>query len=262
MIYFIAIIIYIYFSINLSLYFADFYKSKTFKLHAGIYIFFGRTGSGKSTHAALTAKRAMYKKIKVLSNMPIVGTYQVSVHGDLGKYLVQDCMLLIDEAGIELNNRQWKILGIEEIEFYKLIRHYNVTCYIYSQSADVDITLMRLKLKMYLITPSIFRPFMLVKKIDCVIDISDDKTSVVDKLQWGIPFLSWQYLYRKPAYELFDSWQCPKLPVKEFKIYKSKVIEKSNKPRKFNWKEFSASFLFGRFLKKSNKLIDSKLLKK
>ena len=86
-------------------------------------IYFGIPGSGKTTLAAFFAKKAMKKKIPVYSNVPITGTYELDVHCDIGKNYIEDALVLIDEAGVEYNNRNFKNMPQHQI-YFQVFRHY------------------------------------------------------------------------------------------------------------------------------------------
>lgn len=66
----------------------------------GIYLYFGLPRSGKSTYAAKLAKKALTAGRAVYSNFPIRGTFQIT-KDDIGKYLMEDCLIIIDEAGVD-----------------------------------------------------------------------------------------------------------------------------------------------------------------
>lgn len=61
----------------------------------GIYLYFGLPRSGKSTYAAKLAKKALAAGRAVYSNFPIRGTFQIT-KDDIGKYLMEDCLIIID----------------------------------------------------------------------------------------------------------------------------------------------------------------------
>lgn len=94
-------------------------------------------GTGKTSLAADIVRQAHFENKKVYSNVPIRGSIKIDIKNDLGKYNIHDAKLIIDEAGSDLNNRNWrKNLTNESIEFIKKHRHYNVDVYTFSQSPD------------------------------------------------------------------------------------------------------------------------------
>lgn len=96
-------------------------------------------GTGKTTLAAKIVRESLLEDKKVYSNVPIRGAIKIDIK-ELGKIDLHDCKLIIDEAGSELNNRNWAHnLTDKAIEFIKKHRHYNVDIYLFSQSpGDVD----------------------------------------------------------------------------------------------------------------------------
>ena len=102
---------------------------------------FAPPGTGKTTLAAKLVRDSFlnHDTKKVYSNVPIRGAYKLDFK-DLGKHEYRDCVFLIDEAGIELSNRNWqKNLDDDQIYVLKKHRHYNIDIYVFSQHYnDVD----------------------------------------------------------------------------------------------------------------------------
>lgn len=100
---------------------------------------FAPPGTGKTTLAAYLVRQSIERKVPIYSNVPIIGALQFDLK-DLGKYLFEDCIILIDEAGSELSNRNWmRNLNDAQIRFLKKHRHYGVDLWLFSQAYnDVD----------------------------------------------------------------------------------------------------------------------------
>jgi len=100
---------------------------------------FAPPGTGKTTLAAKLVRNALIEGKDVYSNVPIIGAKQLDLK-DLGKYLLENCILIIDEAGAELSNRNWMTnLSDAQIRFLKKHRHYGVDIWLFSQAyGDVD----------------------------------------------------------------------------------------------------------------------------
>ena len=100
---------------------------------------FAPPGTGKTTLAAKLVRDCTLANKPIYSNVPIIGAYQLDLK-DLGKYLLEDCVVIIDEAGSELSNRNWMHnLSEAQIRFLKKHRHYGVDLYLFSQAYnDVD----------------------------------------------------------------------------------------------------------------------------
>jgi len=100
---------------------------------------FAPPGTGKTTLAAYLVRQSIEQGIPIYSNVPIIGAYEFDLK-DLGKYLFENCILIIDEAGSELSNRNWMHnLNEAQIRFLKKHRHYGVDLWLFSQAYnDVD----------------------------------------------------------------------------------------------------------------------------
>lgn len=107
-----------------------------------ISFYFGLPGSGKTTLlAALAYKeskriekgKSSYKYI--LSNVELNIPHVQLIHfNDIGVYEFVDSMILIDEASIFCDNRDWKNFSKQKIAFMMLHRHYNCDFHFFSQS--------------------------------------------------------------------------------------------------------------------------------
>lgn len=107
-----------------------------------ISFYFGLPGSGKTTLlAAIAVKEA--KKIRkgkskykfILSNVELNVPEVYLIHfDDIGVYEFTDSLILIDEASIFCDNRDWKNFSKAKIAFMMLHRHYNCDFHFFSQS--------------------------------------------------------------------------------------------------------------------------------
>lgn len=131
-------------------------------------------GTGKTTLAVHTLRPLIYKKIieegkekkkKIYSNVPIIGAYKLDVK-DLGKYLIRDCVVIIDEAGIDMNNRDYKTNFTKSmLAWFKKHRHYKADVYYFSQAwDDADKKMRDLATELWLLNKS-FLPFRVSVKI-------------------------------------------------------------------------------------------------
>ena len=184
-------------------------------------IYFGVPGSGKTTFAAYLAKKRIKRKGKVLSNVNIKGTYEV-VRSDIGTYMIKDCLLLIDEAGIDYNNRNYvdkkEKMTNDEIYFYKYHRHYNVDIAIFSQGYDdMDKKLRTLATRYYIVKKSILPGFITRKLINKVIGIDDNTKQIIDKYSFALFGTKW--IYCPKLWKMFNSTSYKEMPIKEFRRY-------------------------------------------
>ena len=180
-------------------------------------IYFGVPGSGKTTIAAYLAKKALKKNKKVYSNVSIKGTYEVC-KADIGNYLIDNGLLLIDEAGVDYNNRKFKSFTDEEVYFFKHHRHYKVDVAIFSQGYDdMDLKLRTLATRLYIVKKSIFPGFIKRKLITKRIGIDKQTSQIIDKYSFAI--LGTKYIYCPKLWKMFNSYSTKDLPIKDFPRY-------------------------------------------
>jgi len=178
-------------------------------------IYFGIPGSGKTTLAAYFAKKARRRKIPVYSNVPITGTYELDVHRDIGTFQIDNAMILIDEAGVEYNNRNYKNLPQHEILFYKYFRHYKNSIAVFSQSYDdMDITLRRLATSFFLVKRSLLPWFVSVRRIGRKIGIDEQTKSIIDQF-FFVP-LGRKYIFCPPLWKMFNTYSHKPLKLKDW----------------------------------------------
>ena len=183
-------------------------------------IYFGIPGSGKSTIAALIAKKEMKKRKKgrrVFSNFAIKGTNVLNKE-DIGVYDMYNSLLIIDEAGVDYDNRNWKNnLNPDQVYFYKHYRHYHCDIVMFSQSIDVDIKLRNLANEYRIVKKSIIPFFVTTKLIKKKIDINKDTGEIIDR--YYFVFLSSKRYFSPKAWKLFNSYQRKELLTKQYDVY-------------------------------------------
>lgn len=184
-------------------------------------MYFGVPGSGKTTFAAYLAKKRVKRGGKVLSNVPIKGTYKAE-RGDYGYYMINDCLLLIDEAGIDFNNRDFKDkvkqLTKEEIYFFKYHRHYNVDIAVFSQYYnDADKKLRDLTTRLYIVKKSILPGFIKRKEIGKRIGIDPNTKQIID--EYYFVTFGTKYIHCPKLWKMFNSTSYKELPEKDFERY-------------------------------------------
>lgn len=188
-----------------------------------ITLLFGSPGCGKTTHAVYTACKA---DRPVYHNIPgcTVGTYLPHIEC-LGRFTVpRGSLILIDEAGIEFNNRDYKSFPKALISYLKLHRHYGVDIYFYSQSwEDTDITIRRLADRLFYIRSFGRLPVSSVRRIEAFVEINENDHQIqfgYKKLKVISRFLpppfnrpSFKLLFRWRYYRFFDTYHCTPLPL-------------------------------------------------
>ncbi len=216
------------------------------KLQLNVY--FGVPGSGKTTYAAYLAREAQ-RESKVLglcrrfpcrftnwilngknwkrpypvwSNVPISGTYQINAKKDLGVYMIQNGKLIIDEAGVEFNNRDYKSFPKPAIKFFKYHRHYGVSVDVFSQAFDdMDVTLRRLAQNFYVVRRSVIPWFVVTKLIRRKVGIDQTSHQLVDAYSFGFPVLDTKWIFCPPLWRMFNSYDIEELPEKEWSPWPS-----------------------------------------
>lgn len=179
--------------------------------------YFGVPGSGKTTIAAWLTKGDLKHKKTVYSNVPILGALKIDKN-DIGEFNIHDGRLILDEAGVDFNNRRWKSLTDNQITWFKKHRHFGVDVAIFSQSYDdADVTLRRLATNYYLVKKSMIPYFIKRKRILKKIKINKDTHQIED--QFYFQFLGTRYIFSKTLWKLFKKEERYYLPEKKFEIY-------------------------------------------
>lgn len=198
-------------------------KFPKFILHpSNCSIFYGGPGSGKTTMCCYYARKAILAGIPVYSNVPITGCYMLD-KSDLGKWSVTDGLVLIDEAGISYNNRDFRsnFSGSEQsraLEWWKKHRHEGCECMIFSQGFDdMDKKLQTLGSHYYIVRQSLFGNFIVTKRIKKSPQIDKMTHQPIDEYSF-MPF-STKRVLKRPLWKYFDSFDRMNLPVKEFPVY-------------------------------------------
>lgn len=185
---------------------------------------FGKKGSGKTTTMVKLAHQAQRRGQAVYSNVPLPGCFLIR-DDDIGFFQIPPgSLLLIDEAGMIWDNRDFKNFKTEVRDWFKLQRHYRVKVYLFSQTFDIDKKLRDLTDDMYLIEKK-FRIFAYGKRIlkKCVLtEASADQPSRIDEnLKFDSLLFFWagsRTLTLIPRWsESFDSFLAPPLRVKRYR---------------------------------------------
>lgn len=198
-----------------------------------ITIYFAPPGVGKST---LIARFAFWEYVKqkigisnyerVLCNYPVKHTYLFK-KDDIGKYDLSDgqkpTLVLYDEGGLDFLNRNFKTMQSEKIEHFKLARKYREDYMIFSQAFDLDLTIKNLAPRLYLLKKCWFWPFTIkALRVKKSIIVKEDTHDLCDGFEfdpWYIRWLTTKRYYLPPYWGMFDSWDAPALPRKDFKRY-------------------------------------------
>lgn len=218
-------------------------KARNPKHPLQLNVYFGVPGSGKTTFAAYLARQAQKESLviklckrfpcrytrwilrgkhwkrayPVWSNVPINGTFTLDAKTDIGVFMIQDGKMIIDEAGVEFNNRDYKAFPKPAIKWFKYHRHYGVSVDVFSQSFDdMDVTLRRLAQNFYVVRKSLLPMFVVVKRIKRKVGIDDVSHQIIDKYYFGLPILDSKWIFCPPLWKMFNSYDCDTLPDKEW----------------------------------------------
>lgn len=213
-------------------------------LHLNVY--FGVPGSGKTTFAAYLAKQAQKesiiiklckrfpcrftnwilngkhwkRKMNVYSNVPISGTYRVDSRRDIGVYMIEDGKLIIDEAGVDFNSRNYKNLPQHAIRWFKYHRHYGVSVDVFSQShEDMDVTLRRLAQNFYVVRKSLIPFFICIRRIRRKVGIDENTHQIVDAYSFGLPVFDTKRVFCPPLWKMFNTYEHDDLPEKDWELW-------------------------------------------
>lgn len=209
-------------------------------------VYFGIPGAGKTTLAAYFTKQSMKqswvitlcekypgkvsawilrskffrRKTLVYSNVPITGAYQLDPQHDIGKYMIVGSKVIIDEAGIEYNNRNFKAFPPEAVYWYKYHRHYECSVEVFSQShEDMDITLRRLAQNYYVVKKSLI-PFCVVfRRIYRKVGIDEHTHQIVDMYYFRPLGIGSKWIFSPPLWKLFNSYSRKELPHKDWELW-------------------------------------------
>ena len=211
-------------------------------------VYFGVPGSGKTTYAAYLAKQARKESViirlcrrfpcrftnwildggnwkreyPVWSNVPIAGTLCLNAREDIGVHMIQNGKMIIDEAGVEFNSRNYKSFPQTAIKFFKYHRHYGVSVDVFSQSfEDMDVTLRRLAQNFYVVKKSMLPFFIVTKRIRRRVGIDDKTHQLCDAYFFGLPVLDTKWIFCPPLWKLFNSYDFEELPEKEWAKWSS-----------------------------------------
>lgn len=180
------------------------FKKKEYQIPHVVSIYFGVPGSGKTTFAAWLARRDLKHGGKVWSNVPITGTYKLDPKTDIGRYMIENGRVIIDEAGIEYNNRDFKDFSKKSLYFYKYHRHYRLGIDIFSQGFDdMDKKIRTLAQKYYVVKKSIIPWFVYRTEIRKKVGINELSKDIIDEYVF-VP-LSRKYIFCPPLWKSFNT---------------------------------------------------------
>lgn len=192
------------------------------RLNKGLHIYIGTPGSGKTTLAAAMCHKFMKSKkfngMNCFSNVPILGTLRYSPKDDMGKNLLENGLLIVDEAGIEFNGRSWKSMQSDVIEFAKTFRHYNLVhfCF-FSQALDIDQTFVRLANSAHQCKKFLFWVF--IRDFEKVLLQDENSQFIYGWRPVGIIRGGLHCIFAPLYWKYFDTYEYKPLPVKDYELW-------------------------------------------
>lgn len=192
-----------------------------------VSLYFGLPGAGKTTILSYLAKKAIkqgrYRNVYSNVRLNIFGVTYID-NSCIGRYDLSDCLILIDEATLFADSRDYKSFGKDKITYFLEHRHYNADIVLFTQQWDgVDRKIRVITDRVYYVYKGIFlgKWFSRYYRIPYGIIIPDPKKDTSEKLgdivqgyckpNFLIRLFS-PWIYRPSYYRYFDSWERPVLP--------------------------------------------------
>lgn len=193
-----------------------------------VSLYFGLPGCGKTTMLARLALKGLncgrYDNVysNVALNMP--GVTLIS-NDCIGQYELRDCLLLIDEATLFADSRDYKNFSKGRLSYFLEHRHRNADIILFTQQWDgVDRKIRTITDRVYYIKKGVLfgRWFSSCYRIPYDIIIPDPKKAnggeKLGEIVQGYckpPFFTRLFatrVYRPKYYPYFDSWELEELP--------------------------------------------------
>lgn len=195
-----------------------------------VSIYFGVPGCGKTSTAVKLAReesikifygKSKYKNVfcNFEQSVPLVKTIPFDY---LGKFDLSDSLIIIDEASIFVDNRDFKTFSNDLRDFILLHRHYNCDILFFSQQWDgVDRKIRAVTERVFYLKRSLLPHTTIIYPLRYGIYIpstSSDKDGEFGEISQGYklpPLLNRIFatrFNRKPYYKYFDSYSVKELP--------------------------------------------------
>ena len=231
-----------------------------------VSLYFGLPGCGKTTLLTSLALKAVKsgKYRNVYSNVPlkIFGVTYIK-NECIGKYILEDALILIDEASLYADSRDHKNFSVGQVTYFLEHRHFNVDIALFTQQWDgVDRKIRVITDRVYYVYKGLFLGHWFTRyyRIPYGIIIPDPKKSDGTKLgeivqgyckpNFIIRLLS-PWLFRPRYYKYFDSWERPAgfdpLPKKYkpyYEVIDDQLIKSSFQLKKYKRQQCKEKLLY------------------
>ena len=175
-----------------------------------LYFIFGAKGAGKTTYETKLACKYLKKGWNVYTDLPelYVPGIRYFPYDDLGDFVPEEhSLLILGEAGIKFDNRNFKTFKPSLRDFFAFQRKYKVICYMDSQTFDVDKKIRDRTDAMFL-QVNILRVFSvgkrIKKKITLVASSAEANSRIAEDLVYA-PFYTWTFTFIPHWAGKFDS---------------------------------------------------------
>lgn len=221
-----------------------------------VSLFFGLPGAGKTTILAKLAHDAIRKGKyeNVYSNVEIkLPGITLIQNDDIGKYELENCLLLIDEATLFADSRAYKTFDKGKLEYFLKHRHRNADIVLFTQQWDgVDRKIRTITDRVYYVYKGFWTKkwFSSYYRIPYGIIIPDPKKGgeKLGEIVQGYARPPWYIrlfavrVYRPKYYPYFDSWELEKL--KQLPADRRPVVEDEfAKPIMRRWWKSTRKFM-------------------
>lgn len=192
-----------------------------------VSLYFGLPGAGKTTMMVYLALKAIKSNRydHVYCNVHIAVSGVTYIDNDcIGQYDLSDCLILIDEATLFADSRDYKKFDKGRLTYFLEHRHFNADIILFTQQWDgVDRKIRVITDRVYYVYKGriLGRWFTRCYRIPYGIIIPDPKKDGSEKLGeivqgYAKPSLIVRlfspWMYRPKYYKYFDSWERPELP--------------------------------------------------
>lgn len=193
-----------------------------------VSLYFGLPGCGKTTFLTKIAQQEL-KKIKrkksnytdVFCNFYCKGTKRLDYKKDFGIYQIENALILIDEASLEQDSRDFKTLTFEKKQALLLHRHYgNDIIFSTQQYNGVDLKIRNIVQKLYYCRKIAF--FTIAYRVPPAIVFPEATGEIVQGYQKPSFLQKWLTLkicFRPFYYKFFNSFDAPILKYKEWALF-------------------------------------------